>query len=130
MLCNSLLFPTPRRHGLCLFDAPLISSHLSSCQTINLRKGNLSAGYSLLLKSGPHWLELCPSALPLTVLTSSGSTTDGSSEGGAGSIQAPPLQVVDSAVGVFYSVVAVGRDDIAAHVLLLTGTQACQQAST
>jgi hypothetical protein len=67
-------------------------------QGINLRRGRLSAGYSLLLKSGPHWLEASPSALPLTIYrsSSSSSTAGGSVEAGAArgeTNKAPPLQV-------------------------------------
>jgi hypothetical protein len=62
---------------------------LAPPQAINLRKGSLSAGYSLLLKSGPHWLEVCPSALPITIYSSTG---DGSGSRGETN-KAPPLQV-------------------------------------
>lgn len=65
-------------------------------QSINLRQGSLSAGYSLLLKSGPHWLELSPAALPLHIYGSgraSGSGGSGDALLGAGSNEVPPVQV-------------------------------------
>jgi hypothetical protein len=62
-------------------------------QAINLRKGNLSAGYSLLLKSGPHWLELCPSALPLTIYASSSGSSTEAVAGRGETNEAPPVQV-------------------------------------
>jgi hypothetical protein len=73
---------------------------LLPAQAVALRKGSLSAGYSLLLKSGPHWLELSPAALPLHIYSAGSHSGGGSSLGvgaggpGGGVNQAPPVQVL------------------------------------
>lgn len=46
---------------------------------------------SLLLRCGPHWLQLAPSALPISFV--GGSTGGVGSGGGAGSSRVPPVQV-------------------------------------
>jgi hypothetical protein len=86
--------PTPPRATL---TTPFPRPPLCCTQAINLRKGSLSAGYSLLLKSGPHWLELAPSALPLTIYSSTTGSSSSSSEAGpvrAETNKAPPVQVL------------------------------------
>jgi hypothetical protein len=68
-------------------------------QGVNLRQGcgeaAVRSGLSLLIRSGPHWLDLKPAALPLTISSSSSGGGGGGISGGVVSVahQAPAVKV-------------------------------------
>lgn len=69
-------------------------------QALSLRSRNSSSSLSLLMRCGPHWLQLQQPALPLTFYNSSGAARSSSassgcssSDGGLGN-RVPPVQVL------------------------------------